>query len=341
MKKACVYILLTFIFTAGLLFSTQKTTPTNPAGNQNEKNPYHDIYQLYQQGDFTKTLSLIDEKIKNGDSSMRLIQLKFNCLNQLQRFDDALSLINQQIKIHGETDELLGAKSIALTNKGKIRDAINISIKKFKKSKKQSPWDCINIMHLNLQLNDENEALNWLQEAVNQGFISYRILEDPKYNSLNQHQRFFEIIETIKFSIGLGKPAKNFSTTLTSYQPFSLSSQKGNVILIHFWATWCEPCIGELYFLLEFYKEFQSQNFNIISISLDSDPNRLKDFIHTKNIPWLHSCSGKSWDDDIAKLYGINNLPSYWLIDKNGFLRSFDLKGLELRKAISNLLNEK
>jgi hypothetical protein len=52
------------------------------------------------------------------------------------------------------------------------------------------------------------------------------------------------------------------------------------------------------------------------------------------------SCSGQAWNDPTVVRYGVNSIPSLWLIDKKGFLRSFDLKGEELRKAIIELLAE-
>lgn len=311
----------------------------NNTGNKAEQ--YKDIYQLYKSGEYKKALELVEKKIKAGGKSMRLVQLKFNLLTRFKRFKEALTLVEQQIKIHGETDELLGAKSNALNYMGKTSDAIRVAVKKYNQSKNQSPWDCMNIMHLYLQVNDVNEALNWLQEAVNQGFINYRILESPRYKILEEHKRFFDIIKTIKFSIGLGGKAKNFSTPLLSGGNFSLTENRGKVILVQFWATWCAPCMAETRFLRDYYSQFKDKGFEIVGISLDSNIDMAKKFIGQKKLDWKQACTGNVWNDKTVKIYGVNNLPTYFLIDRRGVLRSIDLKGEELKKAIQNLLEGK
>jgi hypothetical protein len=63
-------------------------------------------------------------------------------------------------------------------------------------------------------------------------------------------------------------------------------------------------------------------------------------FINEKQLQWKHACSGKVWKDETAVLYGVNSLPSLWVIDKKGILRSFDVKGDELQKVIVALLSD-
>ncbi len=93
--------------------------------------------------------------------------------------------------------------------------------------------------------------------------------------------------------------------------------------------------------LKDLYKEFKGKGFEIIGISLDSNEKKLNEYIEKNELEWIFSFSGKVWKDDTALRYGVNSIPSYWLIDKRGILRSFGLKGEDLRKAVALLLAER
>ncbi|MCP5050263.1 MAG: TlpA family protein disulfide reductase, partial [bacterium] len=166
------------------------------------------------------------------------------------------------------------------------------------------------------------------------------ILTGEQYELLEKEKRFYEIIETMKVTVGLGKQAKNFQVKLLSGEFFNLYRQKGKVILIDFWATWCDACIRDKRGLKQTYDFFKVKGFDILSISLDTNEDRLKELVKRFKMDWKHAVSAKGWDDPTVKRYGINSLPSYWLIDKNSVLRAFDLKGKSLQNAIIDLLKE-
>lgn len=67
----------------------------------------------------------------------------------------------------------------------------------------------------------------------------------------------------------LGEIAPNFTLRDINGQNVSLDSQKGKVVLLNFWATWCQPCRAEQAKLQEMYKELQPQGFEILAISAD------------------------------------------------------------------------
>ncbi len=298
------------------------------------------IYRLYGEEKYLEALKAIEDALRALGSSNELIQLKYNIIVKLKRYDEALAFIDGQIKKSGESEELLSAKFNLLFLQGNLVDALKVAMKKDKITKSKSPWDCMNIMQVYLRMGNKTDALDWLQEAVSRGFISYRLLQDKKYALVEREPRFYEIIETIKVSVGLGYPAKNFTVKLLNGEDFTLAKQRGKVVLIYFWAYWCEPCKQEMPHLDKVYQEFKDKGLEILSISLDSSIKKAGDFIKQAQLQWKHSCSGKEWQDDTVNLYGVNSLPSLWVVDKKGILRSFDIKGEELRKVISALLSE-
>ena len=96
---------------------------------------------------------------------------------------------------------------------------------------------------------------------------------------------------------------------------FSLSQLKGKWILIHFWASWCAPCISELPSLLSMVKALQGE-LQLVAISLDSEQKDLQDFQQKFLPPTLSPHIHLLWDKEnkIRKLYAVNKLPVSFLI---------------------------
>lgn len=305
-----------------------------------EKESLQKIYKLHSQKKYKEALKEVNKAMKQYSTSKRLIQLKYTILLKLKKYDEALQFIENEIKKRGEIEVMLAAKSNILLLQKKFNKALKVALKKDKITRIKSPWDCINIANIYIQKRNKMEALNWLDEAVKRGFIDYRQFENKKYNLLKNEKRLLNIIDKIKLIIGLGEKAKDFSIKLFSGETFTLSKQRGKVILVDFWAFWCKPCTQEIANIKKYYPELKSKGFEIIGISLDSIEKKARAFIKKENIEWKISCSGKVWKDPIVKRYGVNSIPSYWLIDKNGFLRSFGLNGERLKSAILQLLME-
>ncbi len=257
-----------------------------------------------------------------------------------KKYVEALEMIERGIKEIGKTRNLLSVKFRILMELQKFNEALDIAIKKEEISMRKSPWNCIDVAIAYAHLNEKEKAITWLKEAVNRGFISYQELYGKDFESLKNEKEFNEIIAQIKEKVGIGKKAKDFTVTLFSGDEFTLSAQKGKVILIDFWASWCGPCRKEMPNLKKYYNEFKDKGFEIIGISLDRDKLALEEFLKKENVGWKISFTGKGWDDDTARLYSVNSIPSTWLVDKKGMLRYFGLRGEELREAISELIAE-
>ena len=117
----------------------------------------------------------------------------------------------------------------------------------------------------------------------------------------------------------LGK-APDIKFTATDGTKVDLSKMKGKVVLIDFWATWCGPCVAEIPNVKKTYDKLHSKGFEIIGISLDSNEDKLTQFIKKKDMPWPQYFDGKGWKNEISKKHGIRSIPAMWLIDKEGNL---------------------
>lgn len=142
-------------------------------------------------------------------------------------------------------------------------------------------------------------------------------------------------------NLNVGQPAPTFETTDINGNPISLAGLRGKVVLLDFWATWCGPCIGELPHLHRVREKFAGDRFTLLSISLDDDCDAARAMIAEKNMAWQHTCEGDWNNSKIAQLYNVMSIPSTFLIAPDGKIAAKHLRGHDLDKAISELLDSK
>ena len=139
----------------------------------------------------------------------------------------------------------------------------------------------------------------------------------------------------------LGESCPDFITIDESGKQISMESQKGEIIVLDFWASWCGPCRQEMKNLKEQYEEFKEQNVRFISISLDDSSEQWEKACKEEQIPWLSVRDEKGWaDSEIRKLFGIQSLPFIVLLDKEGKIVAKNIRREALRENIIKLTKE-
>ncbi len=138
--------------------------------------------------------------------------------------------------------------------------------------------------------------------------------------------------------LAIGTAAPEISMNTPEGKPLALSSLKGKIVLVDFWASWCGPCRAENPNVVNAYKKYVSKGFDIYSVSLDKELDRWKQAIEKDGLIWKnHVCDFQYWQSPVVQLYNFNSIPTNVLIDKKGNILAKNLRGEDLEKKLAEI----
>jgi thiol-disulfide isomerase/thioredoxin len=140
------------------------------------------------------------------------------------------------------------------------------------------------------------------------------------------------------------EPALEIELINSKGKKSKLSSLKGKMVLIDFWASWCGPCRAENPKVVEAYNKYHKKKFKnasgfeVFSISLDKDPVKWKEAIEKDGLLWKNHVI--DLDSKAAKAYYVNSIPSAFLMDGEGNIvaKGNELRGLNLHITLDKFL---
>lgn len=137
--------------------------------------------------------------------------------------------------------------------------------------------------------------------------------------------------------IPLGSEAPDFAQPAPDGKTISLSSLRGKVVLIDFWASWCKPCRMENPNVKRVYDQYKGKGFEIIGVSLDRDKGAWTGAIAQDGLPWIHVSDLGFWNNAAAQQYGVSSIPYTVLVGKDGKVLGKNLRGPALEEKLAEV----
>lgn len=141
-------------------------------------------------------------------------------------------------------------------------------------------------------------------------------------------------------TVQAGMPAPDFTLKMPDGQNFTMSSLKGKVVLVDFWASWCGACRESMADIKAIYKDYKDRGFEIVGVANDFRYSDWIKAIEEENTGWIQTIDEfpvKNRPSRVATLYAIHYLPSYFLIDKEGRIVG-KIKKENIRNTLEKLL---
>lgn len=140
-------------------------------------------------------------------------------------------------------------------------------------------------------------------------------------------------------TVAIGQKAPDFTQNDVNGNPVSLYSKVGaKLLLVDFWAAWCNPCRQENPNVVRVYKEFSRKGFDVFGVSLDRTKEDWVQAIKDDNLTWTHVSDLQYWNNAAAKVYAVNAIPANFLLDENGTIIGRNLRGEDLYNKVKEIL---
>lgn len=159
------------------------------------------------------------------------------------------------------------------------------------------------------------------------------------YAQIEMQMKAAEMKQKAESATAIGSTAIDLDYPSPSGKNIKLSSLRGKVVLVDFWASWCGPCRRENPSVVAAYNKYKGKGFTVYSVSLDQDKARWVSAIAQDGLLWENHVSDlKGWSAEPAAKYGVQSIPAQFLLDKDGKIIAKNLRGEELDRKLEEIL---
>ena len=298
-----------------------------------------ELYLIFvegKQGPISLFVENADIEIEANSDSLENAIIKGSKVNiPWVSFNQGMPMKAESYKL--KEDFLVAQQSGDMTKMNELRDEYNKIVEQQKAYYEKFIWDNTNsVVAAYLAVNyAPSLEIEKLKELIAK-FKSGAAAQSKHLALIEKSYQEMEKMAMANLAVAIGKEAPDFSFTNLKGEAVTLSSLKGKVVLLDFWASWCKPCRLENPNVVAINKKFGSKQFVIVSISIDNEEGLWKEAIKNDDLTWINH----AWDKtgDISRLYAVQSIPHTILIGKDGVILHKNLRGLELETKLKALL---
>ena len=181
------------------------------------------------------------------------------------------------------------------------------------------------------------QALNYLDKDKEFPFVdSVARVVDKNLPDYRIKRDFIAEVEQLR-RLAIGADAPEIELPNPEGEMVKLSSLKGSVVLIDFWAAWCGPCRRENPNVVRLYNQYNDQGFTVFGVSLDRKKEDWVKAIEKDGLVWTHVSDLQYFNSKAAQDYRINAIPATYLIDKDGKIIGKNLRGESLEAKLKEI----
>ena len=192
----------------------------------------------------------------------------------------------------------------------------------------------------NVYVLDPSKDLSYFLKVDSSLYAKY-----PEYDQVQiLHNQVKELVNKLKDQSKVSSEngermiAPEISLPCPEGDTIRLSSTRGSVVLLDFWASWCPPCRTENPNLVYVYKMYHKKGFQIFQVSLDKTKEAWLKGIQDDHLEqWIHVSDVQYWNSVVVPVYKIESIPANYLIDKDGRIIASNLRGDALQRKLAEL----
>ena len=157
------------------------------------------------------------------------------------------------------------------------------------------------------------------------------VLDEAEAEVAEMEQKYAPKIEA-------GTPVEDFTAKTSTGEDFTFSSLKGSYVVLDFWESWCPACRKEIPAVRELVKEFEPKGVKFVSFSVDDNAEAWQGAIAEENMEWLQVSNLIKWKENpVANGFGMNWIPTMFLVDPDGKVVCFALTAASMRAKLQNI----
>lgn len=179
-----------------------------------------------------------------------------------------------------------------------------------------------------------------LKESFRFGHIKQSAAMLDEYRAVEKANQYYPVLKAdfeLHKDFAIGAPAPNFRLVSTNGDTTSLRQFAGKLVYLNFWRTTSGLALRDLPYAADLAKRFEGKNIVFLNVALDENEGAWKQLVITKKLPGMHVRAGGGLHSAVARSYGVQDVPTYFLLAEDGTFLNTRPKRLSSRAAVDEI----